>query len=88
MKFYIALIFLITINLSSCLRPLERQSYLFGETNNAHNKIKIVNYLVKNDDVFTVKTVPVKHLNIEPFDDWVAKGVFDGDNYNKTGHNY
>ena len=51
-----------------------------------HSKVNFFNYAFKSNDKITVKIVPAKSLKIEPFDDWIAKAVWDGDNYNSTGY--
>ena len=66
------LILLISITLINCLKH--------GEY------VKFVNYAFKLNDKISIKIVPVKSLKIEPFDDWIAKAVWDGDNYNSTGY--
>ena len=70
-------VLLAVVNASSFSRP------------NVHNiqkhKIKFVHYAFKNDDRIVIKTVAAKNLEIEPYKNWVAKAVFDGDNYNTTG---
>lgn len=50
-----------------------------------NDNVKLVHYAFKNDDRIVIKTVAAKSLEIEPYDNWVAKAVFDGDNYNTTG---
>ena len=49
-------------------------------------KIKLVHYAFKNGDSIEIKSVVAKILEIEPYDNWVARAVFDGDNYNTTGY--
>ena len=79
----LALIFFVA-NFSACIRPLERHSHLFE--NPKPHSIKIVSYAIKTNEAIEIKTVPVRNLAIEPFKDWVAKGLFTGDNYNTTGY--
>ncbi len=50
------------------------------------SKIKLVNYGFKVNNKIKLSTVPVKSLKIEPFNDWIAKAIWDGDNYNQTGY--
>ena len=50
-----------------------------------YHKIKFVSYAYKSDNVMNITTVPVKNLMINPNDDWVAKALWIGDNYNTTG---
>ena len=73
------LILLISITLINCLKHGE---YVKPH----HSKVKFVNYAFKLNDKISIKIVPVKSLKIEPFDDWIAKAVWDGDNYNSTGY--
>lgn len=49
-----------------------------------HSFDKIL-YATKNDNRIELSHIAVKNLGIEPFDNWIAKGFFDGDNYNFTG---
>ena len=71
-------------NLCSCSRPLERHSY---QNRNYHaiNRFKIVSYVLKTGDSFQIKTVPAKNLAFRPLAEWIAQGIFDGENYNTTG---
>lgn len=78
---------LLFVNIAKCIKPSEQPSYLFNDNSKPSSKsIKIVSYAIKSDDNFVIKNVPVKHLTIEPFDNWVAKGIFTSDNYNTTGY--
>jgi hypothetical protein len=49
------------------------------------SKFKFVNYAFLNKQKIKTTTVPIKNFKIEVSDDWVAKALFDGDNYNVTG---
>lgn len=49
------------------------------------NNIKFVSYAFNNANRVEVHTVAAKDLEIEPYQNWLAKAVFDGDNYNTTG---
>lgn len=51
---------------------------------NQHSFEKIL-YAIKNENQIELSHIAVKNLDIEPFDNWTAKGFFDGDNYNFTG---
>jgi hypothetical protein len=49
-------------------------------------KTKIVHYAIKQDDgVFKTVTVGAKDLTIEPYHDWSAKAILNGNDYNSTG---
>lgn len=50
-----------------------------------HHSIYKLLYVLKKGDSIQVSQLGVKNLDIEPFDSWVAKGFFDGENYNYTG---
>lgn len=52
---------------------------------NQKDNVKLVHYAFKNDDRIVIKTIAAKNLEIEPYENWVAKAVFEGDNYNTTG---
>lgn len=78
-------LFLFAVSVVNSIRPLERHSYLNENKNAKPHSIKIVSYAIKSGDVIEIKTVPVRNLAIEPYRDWVAKGMFDGANYNTTG---
>jgi len=47
--------------------------------------IKIVNYALNKDDRIEIARIPVKNLEIKLNDDWLAKALWTGDNYNQTG---
>lgn len=49
------------------------------------HSIKTVNYAFKNGNKVELSQIGVKNLKIEAFDDWLAKGLWTGDNYNQTG---
>ena len=51
-------------------------------------KVKIVNYAVKVENKVQLSTMGVKNLKIEPNADWIAKGVWNGNDYNTTGYAY
>lgn len=86
-KFILVLVsFVICLaNLYSCTRPLEKHSYL-NRKHHGINSLKIVSYVLKTTNGFVVKTVPAKNLAFKPFAEWIAQGIFDGDNYNTTGY--
>jgi hypothetical protein len=48
-------------------------------------KTKIVHYAIKQDETFKVISVGAKDLTIEPYHDWSAKAIFNGNDYNSTG---
>lgn len=96
MKIYISLLAILAIVLSTVAfkpenhrRPLEllnKKPNEFLNLNNIANKIKIVHYLVENDDKYQIEDIPVKNLNIEykSSKKWHAKSLFNND-YNVTG---
>jgi hypothetical protein len=47
--------------------------------------IKIVNYALDREDRIEIARMPVKNLKIKFNDDWLAKALWTGDNYNQTG---
>jgi hypothetical protein len=47
--------------------------------------IKIVSYALDRDDRIEIARMPVKNLKIKLNDDWLAKALWTGDNYNQTG---
>lgn len=76
---FIALIFLAsTINGSSFHKPT---------THFNRNNIKFVSYAFNDGDRIEIHTVAAKqNLGFEPYQNWLAKAVYDGDNYNTTGY--
>ena len=51
----------------------------------AKPKIKTVHYAIKRDNEIHIKTVTAKDLSIDPFADWAAKALWNGNDYNSTG---
>lgn len=51
---------------------------------NVH-RIKTVNYALKENGRIKIIQVGAKDLTIEPHENWLAKGLWTGDNYNVTG---
>ena len=88
MKYFKLLIFLMQILISlngiHGIKISKHDEFKNFKSNNQH-KIKIVHYALKDEDSIRIKTVPVKILQIEPYSNWVAKGIWIGDNYNQTG---
>lgn len=74
---FIVLLLASTINGSSFHKP---------STHFNRNNIKLVSYAFKDGNRIEIHTVAAKqNLEIEPYQNWLAKAVFDGDNYNTTG---
>ncbi|CAF0754477.1 unnamed protein product [Brachionus calyciflorus] len=85
MKILILSVFLglILANFNECVKikkPLDIE-------NNAKNRHSIhkITYAFKKGTELKVSQIGVKNLQIKAFDDWIARGFFDGDNYNTTG---
>lgn len=56
------------------------------EQHKLRSKVKLVSYALKKEDgIIEVKNVAAKDLKIEPFEDWTAKCVWNGHDYNSTG---
>lgn len=62
-----------------------RKDFNYHKKASSKSKIKIVNYALKQDDQFKIVSVGAKDLKIQPFKDWTAKAVFNGNDYNSTG---
>lgn len=73
------LVALATITNCSILHHLKKQPEF------TKNPLKLVHYAFKNDEKIEIKTIGVKNLDIEPSKNWIAKAIYDADNYNKTG---
>jgi hypothetical protein len=49
------------------------------------SKVKYVHYALKQNNKFKVVKVAAKNLQIEPWEEWTAKALFIGNDYNSTG---
>ena len=84
MKVIYLLINLLFLNRS--IYSLTNNRVLEYKYQNQH-KIKHVYYAFKDSyNTISIKTSPVKNLNIEPYSNWLAKAVWIGNNYNQTGY--
>jgi len=70
-----------------CIREQNHESVLNFKTYQKQHlsNIKVVNYIHKNGDGLSITQMPVKNLQINPNNDWQAKAIWIGDNYNQTG---
>ena len=72
-----------------CIITAKKNLYNIKDINNknSNNKdaIKIVHYVLKNENSLEIKTVPVRNLNIEAYQNWLAKALYNGNDYNQTG---
>ena len=78
----ISIIYLYLEHIECLKRP--EPNYNFDHKN---RKIKHVTYAIKtSENVFKLNTVPVRHLEINGFKNWVAKAIWNGRDYNTTGY--
>jgi hypothetical protein len=73
--------FLSLNNLIDCIKINKIADF---KQKNQH-KIKTVHYALKEDNLIRIKSVGVKNTKFEPYENWLAKGIWIGDNYNQTG---
>ncbi len=80
-KLFILLQIFLTLNITYCIKTNKVLDYKLKH----QHKIKIVHYALKEQNSIKIKTIPVKNLQIEPYENWLAKSIWIGDNYNQTG---
>ena len=69
----------------NCIKTFERPLDFNTYRQQQSYKIKIVHYAYKHNAAMNVSSMPVRNLMINPTDDWQAKAIWIGDNYNTTG---
>ena len=70
-----------------CIREQNHETVLnFKKYQKQHlSNIKVIDYIHKNGDGLSITKMPVKNVAINPNNDWQAKAIWIGDNYNQTG---